>query len=66
MRNLKTIKQGINIINSFKINIETAGSRDPHITIVGRRDNILELLGSENVNGHKVTLSMSVLSCFGG
>lgn len=33
---------------------------------MGRGDNILKLLGSEDVNTNKVTLGMSVLASFGG
>jgi hypothetical protein len=33
-----------------------------HITIVGGRDNILELLASKDVNGHEMTLGMTMLS----
>jgi hypothetical protein len=37
-----------------------------HITIVGGRDNILELLASKDVNGHEMTLGMTMLSSLWG
>lgn len=37
-----------------------------YITIVGGRDNIFKLFSIENVDRHKVTLSMPVLSSFRG
>jgi len=42
-------------------------SRDMHtyITVVGGGHNILKLLGSENINSNKMTLSMTVLSSLG-
>jgi hypothetical protein len=37
-----------------------------HITIVGRGNNILKLLASKDVNRHKMTLGMAMLSGLGG
>ncbi len=37
-----------------------------HITIVGRGNNILKLLASKDVNRHKMTLRMAMLSGLGG
>ncbi len=40
--------------------------KNAHITIVGGRDNILELLASKDVNGHEMTLGMAMLSSLWG
>ena len=38
---------------------------EAYITVVGRGHNIFKLLGSENINPNKVTLSMAVLTSLG-
>ena len=57
-------KKKINLVSQVTDLIKCFGvSYNTHITIVGRRNNIFELLRSEDINGYKVTLGVTVLAC---